>query len=337
MAGTESRESRNAVIASLAVHLGLAAALVISVNWGWHSPVAIQAELWSSLPPIQPPSQATVQPTAEPPPPKAEPKPTPPSASPAKIPPPPEPSAADIALQKKREQEKKAAELKLAQKKEAEQREQEKRDQERREAEQREQEKRDQERREAEQREEERKAAERRELDRKEAERRELERREAQRIAQEKKLAEKRLREKQAAERLAAQRDSELARLGLDPNAKAVTKGKDIVSKAGVDDGAEIGSKTGELADYAALIRARVLSRIRFDPALAPGNPDVIFLVEQSASGEITNVTKKKPSGVLIWDNAVERAIMASSPLPKKKDGSVERMLELRFRPKEDR
>lgn len=106
MAGIQSRESRNAVIASLAVHLGLAAAMVISVNWGWHSPVAIQAELWSSLPPIQTPSQPTPQPTPEPPPAKTETKPTPSSASPAKIPP-PEPSAADIALQKKREQEKK--------------------------------------------------------------------------------------------------------------------------------------------------------------------------------------------------------------------------------------
>jgi colicin import membrane protein len=318
MAGFQSRDNQNAVIASLGVHLGLAAAMVISVNWGWHSPVAIQAELWSSLPAIQ----TTPPPNPEPPPLKAEPKPVTPTPSPAKTPP-PEPSAADIALEKKkREQDKKAAELKLAQQKEAEQK-----AQERKEAERREQERQEQERREAEQREQERK----------EAERRELERREALRLAQEKKLAEKRLREKQAAERLAAQRESELARLGLDPNAKAVTKGKDIVSKAGVDDGAELGSKTGELADYAALIRARVLSRIRFDPALAPGNPDVVFLVEQAPSGEIINVTKKKPSGVLLWDNAVERAIMASSPLPRKKDGTVERLLELRFRPKEDR
>ena len=156
--------------------------------------------------------------------------------------------------------------------------------------------------------------------------------READRLAAQKKLA-----EKEAAARIEARRAAELARLGLDPNAKATGKSKDVATKAGVVGGAEVGDKTGELADYAAMIRARVLARIRFDPSRAPGNPEVIFIVEQLPSGEISGIRKTKSSGVVAWDEAVERAIRASDPLPKKKDGTVERVLELRFRPNEDR
>ena len=156
--------------------------------------------------------------------------------------------------------------------------------------------------------------------------------READRLAAQKKLA-----EKEAAARIEARRAAELARLGLDPNARATGKSKDVATKAGVVGGAEVGDKTGELADYAAMIRARVLARIRFDPSRAPGNPEVIFIVEQLPSGEISGIRKTKSSGVVAWDEAVDRAIRASDPLPKKKDGTVERVLELRFRPNEDR
>jgi colicin import membrane protein len=156
--------------------------------------------------------------------------------------------------------------------------------------------------------------------------------READRLAAQKKLA-----EKEAAARIEARRVAELARLGLDPNAKVTGKSRDVATKAGVVGGAEVGDRTGELADYAAMIRARVLARIRFDPSRAPGNPEVIFMVEQLPSGDISGIRKTKSSGVMAWDEAVERAIRASDPLPKKKDGTVERVLELRFRPNEDR
>lgn len=156
--------------------------------------------------------------------------------------------------------------------------------------------------------------------------------RDADRLAAEKKLA-----EKEAAARVEARRAAELARLGLDPNAKTAGKSKDVATKAGVVGGAEVGDKTGELADYAGMIRARVLARIRFDPSRAAGNPEVIFIVEQLPSGQISGLRRSKSSGVTAWDDAVERAIRASDPLPKKKDGTVERILELRFRPNEDR
>ena len=97
--------------------------------------------------------------------------------------------------------------------------------------------------------------------------------------------------------------------------------------------GAEIGDRTGVLADYAASIRAHIRPRISFDPARAPDNPEVVFVVEQKATGRILKVTKKKSSGNAGWDTAVERAIWGSSPLPKTADGTVESPLIIAFKP----
>lgn len=151
-----------------------------------------------------------------------------------------------------------------------------------------------------------------------------------------KKAAEQKLAQEKEAARLEALRKAELARLGIDPNAKANAQGKDIATKTGVAKGAEIGDKTGFDAGYAALIQARIKARINY-PDRAPGNPEAVVLVEQNANGEITRVKLVKPSGTPVWDDAVQRAIWAASPLPKKKDGSVERQLELALKPKEGR
>ena len=141
-------------------------------------------------------------------------------------------------------------------------------------------------------------------------------------------------RRKEATERI---REEQLAQvrqsLGQDPKAKAADNGDDLRTKAGVAGGAEIGDRTGVLADYAASIRARIRNRISFDPARAPDNPEVVFVVEQQATGRVLKVTKKKSSGNAGWDAAVERAIWGSSPLPKTADGSVENPLTLAFRP----
>jgi len=66
-----------------------------------------------------------------------------------------------------------------------------------------------------------------------------------------------------------------------------------------------------------------------------PGNPMVTFQVEQLPTGEIISVKKVKSSGIPAFDEAVERAINKSTPLPKKKDGTVERSLPVDFKLKE--
>lgn len=266
------------LILSLAAHLLLAAALLVSVDWRLDEPPPVQAELWSSLPAERPPS-AQPPPQQGPAPKAADPKPSPPA-----------PSESDLALEKKKKQE-------LQAKKET---------------------------------------ADRAERERLERERQKKTAAEADRRKREE--TEKRLADKK---RQDEQRKAELARiqksLGLDDKAKAAAKGKDAQTKAGTAGGAEQGARTGVLANYQDAIRSRIRSRIRFDPAKAPENPEAIFIVEQLPSGQISRIQLKKPSGRPDWDAAVERAIAGSDPLPKAEDGTVERVLELRFRPQEGR
>ncbi len=303
----ETIQTAASVGAALMVHLLLAAALMVSIDWrAADDPEVVQAELWSSLPAERPPTrQAAVIPAAEPTPPApAPPKPTPPAPAPPE-PTPPAP-APDLSLQRAKEDAAKqeAAKREAAKVQEANRRAQEAKA----------------------------KAAKARE-------------------AQEKQAREKQAQEKQAQEKAAAarslqrQRDAlrqaELDRinksLGLDPNAKAASRGKDTATKAGVVGGAEQGVRSGLLAGYQDAIRSRIRSRIRFDPARAPSNPEVIYIVEQLPTGQISRIELRKASGIEEWDVAVRRAIEASDPLPKADDGSVERRLELRFRPLDKR
>ena len=303
----ETIQTAASVGAALMVHLLLAAALMVSIDWrAADDPEVVQAELWSSLPAERPPTrQAAVIPAAEPTPPApAPPKPTPPAPAPPE-PTPPAP-APDLSLQRAKEDAAKqeAAKREAAKVQEANRRAQEAKA----------------------------KAAKARE-------------------AQEKQAREKQAQEKQAQEKAAAarslqrQRDAlrqaELDRinksLGLDPNAKAASRGKDTATKAGVVGGAEQGVRSGLLAGYQDAIRSRIRSRIRFDPARAPSNPEVIYIVEQLPTGQISRIELQKASGIEEWDVAVRRAIEASDPLPKADDGSVERRLELRFRPLDKR
>lgn len=278
----ETVQTAASVSAALIVHLLLAAALMVSIDWRTaDDPEVIQAELWSSLPAERPPTQpATATPAVEPTPPE----PTPPAPAP------------DLSLQRAKEDAAKqeAAKREAAKVQEANRRAQ-------------------------------------------EAKAKAAKAREAQ---------EKQAREKAAAARdLQRQRDAlrqaELDRinksLGLDPSAKAASRGKDTATKAGVVGGAEQGVRSGLLAGYQDAIRSRIRSRIRFDPARAPSNPEVIYIVEQLPTGQISRIELQKASGLEEWDMAVRRAIEASDPLPKADDGSVERRLELRFRPLDKR
>lgn len=283
----ETIQTAASVGAALIVHLLLAAALMVSIDWrAADDPEVIQAELWSSLPAERPPTQqAAATPAAEPvPPAPAAPEPTPPAPAP------------DLSLQRAKED---------AAKQEAAKREADKVQEANRRAQ--------------------------------EAKAKAAKAREAQ---------EKQAQEKAAAARsLQRQRDAlrqaELDRinksLGLDPNAKAASRGKDTATKAGVVGGAEQGVRSGLLAGYQDAIRSRIRSRIRFDPARAPSNPEVIYIVEQLPTGQISRIELQKASGIEEWDMAVRRAIEASDPLPKADDGSVERRLELRFRPLDKR
>jgi len=88
-------------------------------------------------------------------------------------------------------------------------------------------------------------------------------------------------------------------------------------------------------ARWADRIRAKIRGNIVLPPEL-PGNPEAVFDVELLPTGEVLAAKLRKSSGVKTYDDAVERAILKSSPLPLPERGEVfERRLELTFRPKD--
>lgn len=89
------------------------------------------------------------------------------------------------------------------------------------------------------------------------------------------------------------------------------------------------------LATWVDKIRAKIRGNIRL-PGDMSGNPEAIFDVTQLPTGEVLSIRLRKSSGHKGYDDAVERAILKSSPLPKPDQPNLfERQLELRFRPQD--
>lgn len=89
------------------------------------------------------------------------------------------------------------------------------------------------------------------------------------------------------------------------------------------------------LADYEAKIRNKVRGNIVLPPDLQ-GNPEAHFLVVQLPTGEVLSSRLVKSSGHRGYDEAVERAILKSSPLPRPERPELfSRELKLTFRPRE--
>jgi colicin import membrane protein len=86
-------------------------------------------------------------------------------------------------------------------------------------------------------------------------------------------------------------------------------------------------------ADWIDKIRAKIRSNVILPPDMA-GNPEAVFNVVQLPTGEVLEVQLQKSSGVRAYDDAVQRAILKSSPLPKPAQPELfARNLQLRFRP----
>jgi colicin import membrane protein len=105
--------------------------------------------------------------------------------------------------------------------------------------------------------------------------------------------------------------------------------------------GGGIGSGTGSgtggggwgVAGYQDKIRMKIRGNILL-PAGIPGNPEAVFRVTQLPSGEILKVELIKSSAYAPLDEAVERAILKSSPLPKPDNPAhFERELRIPYRP----
>ena len=285
-----------AILLAVAVHALLLAFLYFGIRWQSTEPVAVEAEVWDMS------VQTAAAPPVPTPPAEPEPEPEPPPAPKLAEPPPVErlaaPTPPDINLE--REKQRKAEQLKkereLAEKRERE-------------------ELRKKELAEKKAREEEQKA---KELAKKEAEKKEAEKKkkEEQRLAAEKKKAAEKAAKAEEA-KLAKQREAELKRIAGALGSTG-TAAKSTAPKS--DSG------------YIASITAKIKSTTNYLGSTdMPGNPKAVFQVEQLPTGEIISVRKVKSSGVPAFDDAVEKGIIKASPLPKKKDGTVERSLEVNF------
>ena len=150
------------------------------------------------------------------------------------------------------------------------------------------------------------------EKERKDNEKREADKRDAEKKKQEeKRVAEVRDRQTREAEALKAQADRE--------RAMAAQAANDARSKA--------------INAYIRSIQLKVKGNVLV-PADIIGNPEAIFEVVQLPTGEIIDTQLKKSSGVRAYDEAVQRAIIKSSPLPRPETPELfQRSLTLRFRP----
>jgi colicin import membrane protein len=146
----------------------------------------------------------------------------------------------------------------------------------------------------------------------------------AEQERKEKELAAQRRREDEAAERKRMQ--DQLAR----ELASAAPKAAPRAAAPGVPTG-----DPSALASWQQQIQAKVKSNIVLPPDLV-GNPEAVFDVFLLPTGEVQSVKLVKSSGSGVLDDAWERAILKSSPLPRPAKAEVfRRDLRLVFRPRE--
>ena len=87
------------------------------------------------------------------------------------------------------------------------------------------------------------------------------------------------------------------------------------------------------MADWVGKVAAKVRGNVVLPPEIK-GNPEAIFDVVQLPNGEVLQVKLRKSSGHRALDDAIERAILKSSPLPKHdRSESAPRAFELKYRP----
>lgn len=86
------------------------------------------------------------------------------------------------------------------------------------------------------------------------------------------------------------------------------------------------------LAEWQDKVRAKIRSNVVLPPGVQ-GNPEAVFEVTQLPTGEVLNLKLKKSSGLGALDDAIERAIRKSSPLPKPDGEAPPRAFDLKYRP----
>jgi colicin import membrane protein len=292
------------LLIAIVAHAVLFLALTLATQWRTQpQTVQAEAELWSATPQAAAPrlQEPPPSPQPEPEPPKPEPKPEP-KAKPA--PPAPDPRIeqrdAQIALEKKKQLEKK---------KEAEKLEKEKAEKDKAELKRKEREK------------EEKAAKEKAEKDKlaKEKADKELEKKKAAEKAEAKKAAEA----KADAARMDALRSENLKRM------------QGLAGASGGENATGSALKSaGPSSSYAGRLVGRIKPNITY-PGDVVGNPRAEVEVKVSPDGTILSRRIVQSSGNRAWDDAVLRAIDKTEVFPKDTDGRVPSVIVLGFRPQD--
>ena len=163
-----------------------------------------------------------------------------------------------------------------------------------------------------------------RQRDRAENEKREREKK----AAEEKKAADAR---KAAEDKKAADAKERQDRQMDEMRAQADREARESATRAKAK--AEGDARSAAQADWIRRIQSKIRGNVILPPEM-PGNPEAIFEVVQLPTGEIIDVQLRKSSGVKAYDEAVQRAILKSSPLPRPdRPEQFQRALSLRFRP----
>lgn len=287
---------------AVAVHLLLAAFLIVGIRWKTSAPPPLQAELFT------PPANPVPKPLPPEPVPPPAPKPPPPA-------PKPEVATPDIVTEKTRLAAAEAERQRFAEaRKETERRLQEKKraeDEARKKAE-------DEARRKAE----ELKAQKAREAQEARKKAAELAKKEAEEKA-------RKAAEEKAARAAEEQRTAYLKGLmdkasGGSPSGTASVPGTTGGGGGGTDN------------SYRSLLSARIRAGTVFSvPAELSGNPKAVFVVTVMPDCTISSVKLRKSSGLASWDEAAERGIQRASPLPRMRDGTCPPELEITRGPRD--
>ena len=97
------------------------------------------------------------------------------------------------------------------------------------------------------------------------------------------------------------------------------------------------GGDPNAIAGYRDKISAKIRGNVIL-PAAVTGDPEAEFIVQQLPTGEILSVKLTRSSGNKALDDAWERAILKSSPLPLPEQREVfQATLLLKFRPSDKR
>jgi len=286
---------------AVGVHALLLAFLWIGVSWQNNTPIAVEAEVWdvttqTAAPPPAPQPEPEPEPAPATPPPRPVPKAVEPPPPPAAVEK-PQPKQPDIALEREKKRKEELKRKQLAEERERELAE--------------------------EKRAEEKRAEEKKAKTLAEKKERELEEK------KERALADKKARELEEKKAREAEEKKDAEKKKKDDAEKKKKEEADKKKKA-----AEKSTAPRIDKGYIAAITAKVKGNSSYGGD-DPGNPVVTFRVEQLPTGEIISVRKTRSSDVPAFDDAIERAIKASSPLPKKKDGTVDRSLEINFKMKD--